>query len=84
MESVQIRSFFWSVFRHFPRSEVYCSASLTELGTEGNSVKLQLRNSHPGCPIIKGVLKNSTKCTRKRLCWAATFDEVAGLRPATF
>ena len=40
------------------------------------------RSSHQGCSIKKGVLRNFTKFTGKRLCQSLSFNKVAGLRPA--
>ena len=41
------------------------------------------RSSRPEVFFKKGVLKNFTKFTRKRLCQSLFFNNVAGLRPAT-
>ena len=47
-------------------------------GTHGNQ-----RSSHQRCYARKGVLRNFTKFTEKRLCQSLFFDKVAGLSPVT-
>ena len=41
------------------------------------------RSSHQKCSARKGVLRNFTKFTEKRLCQSLFFDKVAGLSPVT-
>ena len=41
------------------------------------------RNSHRRCFARKGVLRNSTKFSRKHLCQNLFFNKVADLRPVT-
>ena len=43
----------------------------------------KLRNSHRRCSVIKDVLRNFAKFTRKHLCQSLFFNKVADLRPAT-
>ena len=45
--------------------------------------KTTLRTSRPEVFCEKGVLKNSTKFTGKRLCQSLFFHKDAGLRPTT-
>ena len=40
-------------------------------------------SSHHRCAVKIGVLRNSTKFTRKHLCQSLFFNKVSGLRPAT-
>ena len=45
---------------------------------------LQIEEVHWRCSIKKGILKKFAKFTGKCLCQSLFFNEVAGLRPATF
>ena len=43
----------------------------------------RVESSHHRCAVKIGVLRNSTKFTRKHLCQSLFFNIVSGLRPAT-
>ena len=47
---------------------------------ESVSITASFRISHSRCFIIKGVLKNFEKFTRKHLCLSLYFNEIAGLK----
>ena len=42
-----------------------------------------LKKESPDVFYKKGVLKNFSKLSRKRLCWILIFSKVEGLNPAT-
>ena len=44
---------------------------------------MEFGSSHPEVFCKKGVLRNFTKFTGKRLCQSLFFNKVAGLRPST-
>ena len=47
------------------------------------SIVTENRSSHPRCSLIKALLRNFAKMTRKYLCQSLFFNKVAGLSPAT-
>ena len=47
-------------------------------------IPVQCRSSRPEVFCKKGVLRNFTRFTRKRLCQSLFFNKVAGLRPMNF
>ena len=81
VKSVQIRSFFWSVFGHFSRSGLIemCLGIWWRLFTK----KKPCRRSHRRCSVRKGDLRNFAKFTGKHLRQSLFFNKVAGLRPNT-
>ena len=47
------------------------------------AIMMEFGSSHPEVFCKKGVLRNFTKFTGKRLCQSLFFNKVAGLRPST-
>ena len=61
------------IFKHI---KVYFSSDASIFISE----KALFRSSHQRCSIKRGVLKNVSKFTGKRLCQSLFFNKVAGLQ----